>query len=113
MDIISTPPYADMQRLYSRYFSLGYLNPDINTKFALISLICYLTDKIKSKKPDTTHYQIIRKILGNDLPEDLTKGLAVVGSDFAHGSTQIPTFGIEDKSITAKIKEIMSTRTPF
>ena len=62
MDIIDTPPYTDMQRLYSRYFSLGYLNPDINTKFALISLICYLTDKIKSKKPDTTHYQIIRKI---------------------------------------------------
>lgn len=113
MDIINTPPYTDMQRLYSKYFSLGYLNPDINTKFALISLICYLTDKIKSKKPDTTHYQIIRKILGNDLPEDLTKGLAVVCSDFAHGCTQFPTFGIDDKSIPAKIKEIMSTRTPF
>lgn len=113
MDIIDTPPYTDMQRLYSRYFSLGYLNPDINAKFALISLICYLTDKIKSKKPDTTHYQIIRKILGNDLPEDLAKGLAVVCSDFAHGCTQFPTFGIDDKNIPAKIKEIMSARTPF
>ena len=113
MDIIDTPPYTDMQRLYSSYFSLGYLNPDINTKFALISLICYLTDKIKSKKPDTTHYQIIRKILGNDLPEDLAKGLAMVCSDFAYGCTQFPTFGIDDKNIPAKIKEIISARAPF
>lgn len=113
MDIITTPPYEEMQRLYTKYFSLGYLTSDINTKFALISLICYLTDRIKSKKPDTTHYQVIRKIIGNGLSEDLIKGLAVVCSDFAYGCTQFPTFGIGDKDIPSKIKEIISSRFPF
>lgn len=113
MDIIETPPYAEMQRIYSRYFSLGFLNSDINTKFALVALICYLTDKIRSKRPDTTHYQIIRKIAGNDLEEDFAKGLAVVCSDFAYGCKSFPTFGIEDKNIPAKIKEILSDRLPF
>lgn len=113
MDIIETPPYAEMQRIYSRYFSLGFLNKDINTKFALISLIGYLTDKVKSKRPDTTHYQIIRKIVGNDVEEDFVKGLAIVCSDFAYGCKSFPTFGIEDKSIPAKIKEILSDRLPF
>lgn len=113
MDIIETPPYAEMQRMYSRYFSLGFLNKDLNTKFALISLIGYLTDKVKSKRPDTTHYQIIRKIAGNDVEEDFVKGLAVVCSDFAYGCKSFPTFGIEDKNIPAKIKEILSDRLPF
>ena len=113
MDIIETPPYAEMQRMYSRYFSLGCLNKDLNTKFALIYLIGYLTDKVKSKRPDTTHYQIIRKIAGNDVEEDFVKGLAVVCSDFAYGCKSFPTFGIEDKNIPAKIKEILSDRLPF
>lgn len=113
MDIIETPPYAEMQRIYSRYFSLGFLNKDLNTKFALISLIGYLTDKVKSKRPDTTHYQIIRKIAGNDVEEDFVKGLAVVCSDFAYGCKSFPTFGIEDKNIPTKIKEILSDRLPF
>ena len=113
MDIITTPSYQDMQRLYNRYFSLGYLNTDINMKFALISLIGYLTFKLKQKKPDITSYQIIRKIVGNSLPEDFIKSLAVVTDDFSYSCKEFPTFGIEDKKIPAKIKEILSNYMPF
>lgn len=113
MDIIETPPYKEMQRLYSRCYSLGYLNTDINTKFALISLIGYLTFKIKQKKPDVTPYQIIKKIIGDDLPEDFIKGLAVVVDDFAYGCKNFPTFDLEDKKIPSKIKEILNTYVPF
>lgn len=113
MDIIETPPYKEMQRLYSQYYSLGYLNTDISTKFALISLIGYLTFRIKQKKPDVTPYQIIRKIIGDDLPEDFIKGLAVVVDDFAYGCTNFPTFDLEDKKIPSKIKEILNTYIPF
>lgn len=112
MDIIKTPPYEEMQRLYGQYFTTGYLNTDINTKFALISLVCYLTEKLKEKKPDVTHYQVIRK-LADGIPEDQIKGLAVVCSDFAYGCKQFPTFGIEDKKIPAKVKEILSCWLPF
>ena len=114
MDIINTPPYEEMQKIYSRYFSLGYLNVDINTKFALISLICYLKQKLSEKKPDVTHFQILKKINGGDLiPEDFLKGLAVICSDFGYGCKEFPTFGIEDKKIPNKIKEILLNWIPF
>ena len=112
MDIITTPSYEEMQRIYAKYFTTGYLNIDINTKFALISLICYVTEKLKEKKPDVTHYQVIRKLAEN-IPEDQIKGLAVVCSDFAHGCKQFPTFGIENKKIPNKIKEILLNWIPF
>lgn len=113
MDVITTPPYPDMQRLYNRYYSLGYLNTDINAKFALISLVGYLAFKLKQKKPDVTPYQVIRKIVGDDLPEDFIKGVAVVVDDFSYGCKSFPTFGISDKDIPNKIKEILSTYVPF
>lgn len=113
MDIITTPPYEEMQRVYNQYFSLGHLNTDINTKFALISLICYLTWKLKEKKPDVTHYQVIRKLSEGMITEDQMKGLAVVCSDFSYGCTEFPTFGISDKNIPAKVKEILSSWAPF
>lgn len=113
MDIITTPPYEEIQRVYNQYFSLGHLNTDINTKFALISLICYLTLKLKEKKPDVTHYQVIRKLSEGIITEDQMKGLAVVCSDFSYGCTEFPTFGINDKNIPAKVKEILSSWAPF
>lgn len=113
MDIITTPPYQDMQRLYNRYYSLGRLDTDINTKFALISLVGYLAFKLKQKKPDVTPYQIIRKIVGDNLPEDFIKGVAVVVDDFSYSCKSFPTFGISDKDIPNKIKEILSTHVPF
>ena len=113
MDVINTPPYQDMKRLYNRYYSLGYLETDINAKFALISLIGYLCHKLKQKKPDVTPYQIVRKIVGDNLPEDFIKGVSVVVEDFSYGCTSFPTFGIEDKNIPSKIKEILSTYVPF
>lgn len=114
MDII--PSYEEMQTLYSKYFSLDFLGSDINNKFALISLTCYLTSKLKVKKPDVTHLSILCAINNKGtthVPEDYIKRLAVVCSDFAYGCTQFPTFGIDDKDIPAKIKEIMSSRLPF
>lgn len=113
MDITTTPPYEELQRTYSHYFSLGYLNTDINTKFALISLIGYITYKLKLKKPGITSYRIIRKIIGDELPEDFIKGLAIVVDDFSYGCKEFPTFGIEDKKIPSKIKEILKSYLPF
>lgn len=113
MDIIETPPYEEMQKYYTKTYSLGYLNTDITTKFALISLIDYLTMKLKEKKPDITHYKVIKAIIKDELPEDFIKGLAVVCSDFAYGCNNFPTFGIETKQIPNKIKGILQSYLPF
>jgi hypothetical protein len=113
MDIITTPPYEEMQSLYAKYYSLDSLGNDITNKFALISLVCYLTDKIKSKKPDWTHWKTLYAIDKGHSSENFLKGLAVVCSDFSYGCTSFPTFDISDKDIPGKIKELLDQRLPF
>ena len=113
MDIIKNPPYEELQKVYNEYFSLSYLGHDINKKFALISLTCYLKKKLSEKKSDVTHYQILKKIIGEQVSEDFLKGLAVICSDFGYQCTEFPTFGLEDKQIPAKIKEILQEWVPF
>lgn len=113
MDIITTPPYKEMQELYRKYFSIAYISQDLSDKLALISLICYLKYKLSLKKPDVTHYQIVKKIMGDSMSEDMIKGICVVCSDLGYGCNQFPTFGLEDKQIPGKIKELLSKITPF
>lgn len=104
--------YNELKAFYVKHFSLGYLGNDIKTKFALISLICYLKHKLEMKKPDVTYYQIIKK-LGEDLPDDFIKGLAIICNDFGCYCKDFPTFDIEEKNIPSKVKEILSTWLPF
>lgn len=113
MKDIDSIKYSDLKSYYSKYFSLGYLNTDINTKFALISLICYLVNKLKEKRPDVTYYQIIYKLGVDSVTEDFIKGLSIMCEDFAYGCKEFPTFGIKDKDIPLKIKEILKTYLPF
>ena len=84
MDINNSLPYEKLQELYKKYFSLSYLGNDINNKFALISLVCYLTYKLKAKNPDITHWTVLYNINNKGVsrvPEDVLKGLAVICSD--------------------------------
>lgn len=113
MDIIKTPPYEEMQEIYSNLFSLDFLGSDINNKFALISLTCFITEKIKKQKPDWTHWKTLYEINRGTIPEDKLKGLAVICSDFGYGCTSFPTFGISDKDIPSKIKELLGKYIPF
>lgn len=116
MDTITTNSYEELKRIYNKYFSLNFLGYDISNKFALISLTCYLTNILKAKKPDITHWSVLYKInsKGNThIPDDLLMGLSIICSDFAYGCTEFPTFGIEDKKIPEKIKEILNSWIPF
>lgn len=113
-DIVTSPPYDELRKLYSKCFSLGHLNTDINSKFALISLICFLTFKAKSTKPDVTHYKVIKSITRDTFyPEDFLKGLAVVCEDFSYGCSEFPTFNIKPKDIVKTIKDLLDTYLPF
>lgn len=107
-------PYEELKRYYTENFSLGYLNTDINNKFALISLICYLTLKAKDKKPDVTHYNIIRSITKDmHIPHAFEKSLAIICEDFSYGCVNFPTFNIKGQDIIKTIKDILNSYVPF
>lgn len=113
MDIYHQESIDSLRKLHSNYFSLGYLNTDINSKFALISLICYLVKVVNTKKSHITHYDVIKQISGDIIPEAFCRSLSVICEDFAYGCSEFPTFGIEDKEIPRKVKEILHTWCPF
>ena len=46
--------YEDKKLEYIERFGLGYIGPDIEKRFVLIGLVCYLTHKAREKNPSTT-----------------------------------------------------------
>lgn len=109
-----TLTYAEMKSLYSKYFSLNGIAGEIDNKFALISLICLLTDAQKKKNPDVTCYEVIEKVTSKKLPENFSFGLAIVCEDFLKGSTSFNNCGLKSgKEIVSKINEILDNWLPF
>lgn len=110
-----SPTYKELKDIYAKYFSLGNLGTDLGNKFALLSLICYVTDKAKQKDPDATPYKIIKKILKNDstIPENFIWALSIQCEDLMYGATEFPTFGIANKEIISTIQNLINKYLPF
>ena len=111
------PSYQDLENYYKEYFSLGNLNCDIGSKFALISLICFLTKQARIKNPDATCYLVIMKIIdGEESQYDMKfiRGLSVVCTDMMKHCNEFLTFDLKSsKAMVSKIKEILKTWLPF
>ena len=106
--------FSELQYLYKEHFSIGYMGKNLDSKLALISLICYVVYKFKQKKPDVTYYQVITKISdGVGLSESQICALAIICEDFGYGCTEFPTFGLKGNEIAAKIKELLLSEIPF
>lgn len=111
------PSYKELESYYRQYFSLEGLNCDIGNKFALISLICFLTKQARQKNPDATCYQVIMKIIDgeeSDYDMKFIRGLSIVCSDMMKHSNEFLTFDLKtSKAMVSKIKEILNTWLPF
>ena len=109
--------YEDRKEIYAKYFSLGYLNTDIGSKFALISLICYLTHKMKMKKPEMNCYKVIMKIIDKEAhahDAEFIENLSIICEDFMKNTSEFLTFDIKTgKEMAKKIREILHTWVPF
>lgn len=117
MVITEKPTYQELSEVYAKYFSLGYLNTDIGSKFALISLVCFLTKQARLKNPEATPYQVLMKIIG-DTPEnkswDFIKSLSIICEDFLKQTTDFLTFDLKtSREMVLKIREILDTYLPF
>ena len=108
-----TKSIDELKDLHNQYFELGHFNSDINTQFALISLVGFLTHLAKKKNADITSYSVIKQIIKNDIPDSFCRSLSIICDDFSYGCSQFPTFGIESKQIPTKIREILLSWSPF
>lgn len=107
--------YEEKKKLYSQHFSLGNLTTDITNKFALVALICFITNEKNKQSPGTTCYSIIESLTRESkLPEDYKETLAIICEDYMFMCTTFPTFGIKSaKEMVAKIKSILNDWLPF
>lgn len=110
------PTLTDLRSTYNRYFTLACLNVSPDNKFALISLICFLTKQARVKNPDAKVEQVIRKIVPqNQNSPGLLRALTVICEDYLKDkNADFPIFGAKSAAeIVAKIKEILSMELPF
>ena len=106
--------FEELDKLYQDNFSLGFFDKDGNNRLALISLICYLYDKLKGKNPNLTYWSLIWKLgKSTNMSEEYLKRLAVICKEFGYGSPKYNNFGIKDSDIPEQIKKIMNTWLPF
>lgn len=107
-------PYKVMKNCYDAYFSLNNLNISIEEKFMLISLIVYVTEKAKEKKPDVNYYQTVYYLAKDlHLPDVFIKGMAIICEDFAKNTKEFSTFGVDQNRVVSTIKEYFNKYLPF
>lgn len=108
------PTLTDLSLTYDKYFTLDCLNVSFEEKFALISLICFLTKQAQKKNNSVTVEQVIRKIAGNSNSNGLLMALTCICGDFIKHCDKFPIFGAKSsKEIVDKVKELLNTELPF
>ena len=111
--------YEKTRAIFTKYFSTGNLNTNLEGKLALIAMICYITNSINKNKDEVNKvscYQVICKI-GKDFPDevhfDFFKALGAICDDFMYGCSEFPTFGIDPKAMPKEVLKLLNTWLPF
>ena len=113
-ELLKRPEYTKLSDLYRKYFSLGSLGENINLKFALISLLGYMVNSMKKKKPGVTYYEVTAKLAEKTgLDEDTIQAIAIITEDFFFFFTDFPTFGVHLFDMRIKIRALMGKFLPF
>ena len=103
--------------LYNDLFIGVPATTDMGSKIALISMICYLTNVLKAKKPNITHADVIRLCKPNDgefwLDQENLDILALVCDWFSFDCKTFPNLGVPVKEMPEKIKSELSKLCPF
>ena len=106
--------YEALTNIFSEAFPIADFDVDINSRFALISLICYTTNVVKKQQPKATNYSVLKAITkGKNYPEDILKGIACICDGFSYKCKEFPTFNIKGSEIINNIYKIMDSYLPF
>lgn len=109
--------YDDRKKLYIETFSLGVFGDgDMNSKFILLSLVSLVYQKVKNNKitPLDVLLKITNKSKDNSYFYRVLENISIMVEDLSYSTTTIDSCGLKTSDeIIKKIKEILSTWTPF
>lgn len=116
MNSLESISFDTLSKLYTKYFTLGYLNSNMSDKLACIALTCYITNEIRKKGKQVTCYDVLLKV-GNDFPNTekntFLKSLGAVCEDFMYGCDTFLDFGISPKEMPKQLKLLLDKYCPF
>lgn len=116
---IKSLTYKEKSELFSELVSLGtFSSTDVFDKLVLISLVSLVYIKMKKTKPTITPLDLLIKITGetdnNSAFYSMLESISLLVEEFSYECNTANSFNMTDsKEIINKIKEILSTWTPF
>lgn len=116
MNNLENISFDKLKQVYSKFFTLGYLNTNLSDKLACIALTCYITNEVKKKNKKITCYDILLKIKsdsGDVEKNTFLKSLGVICDDFMYGCEVFPTFGVTPKEMPKQLKILLDKYCPF
>ena len=119
--------FDKLYTIYSKYFSLHYLNSNMGDKLACIALTCYITNEIRKKGKKINCYDVLLKIACQNNPRDnvingqfgdvekntFLKSLGVICEDFMYGCNEFLDFGIKPKDMPKTLQNLLNNYCPF
>jgi len=110
--------YTDKLLAYNHVFTLGQFSQNIEDKFTLISLMAFLTKKMRERDPDITPLTILMKLTDQEADDSgfyqFLEALSIVVEDLSYGCIKFNLYGCKtSQEIINKIKELLNTWLPF
>lgn len=116
MNSLANSSFDKVLKIYTKYFTLGYLNTNLSDKLACIALTCYITNEVRKKGKKVTCYDVLLKI-GKDFPDleknTFLKSLGAICEDLMYGCNTFLDFGIPPKEMPIQLKNLLDKYCPF
>ena len=116
MNSLESISFEKLCKVYTKYFTLGYLNANMSDKLACIALTCYITNEVRKKNKKITCYDILIKVAGDagEVEKNtFLKSLGAICEDYMYGCEVFPDFGIPAKEMPKQLKILLDKYCPF
>ena len=116
MNDLENISFEKLSKIYTKYFTLGYLNSNMSDKLACIALTCYITNEFRKKGKKVTCYDVLKSV-AKDWPkvskDTFLKSLGAICEDFMYGCDTFLDFGIPVKEMPQQLKKLLDNYCPF
>jgi hypothetical protein len=119
MNSLENISFEKLSKIYSKYFTLGYLNTNLSDKLACIALTCYITNEVKKKNKNLTCYDVLLKVAkdsGEIEKKTFLKSLAAICEDYMYGYSISRFWSFSERNAQATqnlIRQILSILIDF
>ena len=115
MTSIQNLSYNEYAQNHSSFNCGTYLACSLIEKFALISLLGFITRAVKKKNPNCTTFDVLYKIIKDkNINREFLYNICIITDDFTENIENFELFGLKtQKDIIDKINSILENWLPF